>query len=203
MARGLGIHDSCGPVYWIMVSLLGVHLVPTMLVWCVFGPVHTVWTRESPAAFKLMDILAMGTSLTGIGLQFLSDRTLYNFRRKHMDLTSHDNFETHSCRATCREGLWCFSRHPNYLGEVLFWAGMNFASVAADPSEWLCSLGGVLQYACFFRISASLMDRRSLAHRPGFEQVMLEVSALFPAPLVLDRVLDRWLIPSVRLQRPD
>ena len=73
MARGLGIHDSCGPVYWIMVSLLGVHLVPTMLVWCVFGPVHTVWTRESPAAFKLMDILAMGTSLTGIGLQFLSD----------------------------------------------------------------------------------------------------------------------------------
>ena len=114
--------------------------------------------------------------------------------------------------------------------------------------------------ACFFRVSASLMDQRSLAHRPGFEQaapyyseglsrfalvlpgfaynhgvrcnersvcisffwfrlmstlafllssqicstshqccqVMLEVNALFPAPLVIDRAVDRLLIPTMR-----
>ena len=129
MARSLGIHDSCGPLYWLVVSLLGSHLVPTMLVWWVLGPVHKIWTGDSTPALGVLDVLAVCVSVAGIALQFLSDarslrvlpssqsandstyleffiescgledRTLHQFRRKHVDLTSHRAFESQSCEA--------------------------------------------------------------------------------------------------------
>lgn len=39
MAKNLGLEDSRGVVYWLVVSLLGAHLVPTLLVWFVLAPV--------------------------------------------------------------------------------------------------------------------------------------------------------------------
>jgi len=71
---------------------------------------------------------------------------------------------------------------------------MNLAALAGGMRGWPWTLGGILSYAAFFRVSASLMDKRSLMNRPGYAKVMEEVSALFPCPLALDRALDRVLI---------
>jgi steroid 5-alpha reductase family enzyme len=30
-------------------------------------------------------------------------------------------------------GLWRWCRHPNYLGEVLFWVSLWLFAIAADP----------------------------------------------------------------------
>eukprot|EP00928_Gymnodinium_smaydae_P000581 TRINITY_DN1021_c0_g1_i1.p1 TRINITY_DN1021_c0_g1~~TRINITY_DN1021_c0_g1_i1.p1 ORF type:complete len:335 (+),score=52.10 TRINITY_DN1021_c0_g1_i1:36-1040(+) len=199
MAAKLGIADSTGFVYWFVISLLGSHIVPTLLVWFVLAPVECVWSVGATDAppLGLLDAAAVGTSLSGVALQFVADGTLRRFRSKHVEAKAGATLETQVCGRTCREGPWGYSRHPNYAGEVLFWLGMDLAALAGgsasrDGVAW--ALGGILNYACFFRVSASLMDKRSLKNRPGYETIMKEVNALFPCPLVVDRLVDRLLV---------
>jgi len=195
MAKKLGLQDSTGPLYWLGVSLLGAHLIPTLLVWLVLAPVQKVWTSGLLGpSLNALDLVAVAISLGGVVLQFLADRTLYNFRKRNVEASQGEPLETKVCGKTCREGPWAYSRHPNYLGEVLFWLGMNLSAVAGGWTSWMSAFGGIVNYACFFRISASLMDKRSLQNRPGYVKVMNETSALLPCPLILDRVLDGLLI---------
>mmetsp|Transcript_51534 Transcript_51534/g.103560 ORF Transcript_51534/g.103560 Transcript_51534/m.103560 type:complete len:337 (-) Transcript_51534:80-1090(-) len=197
MARRLGLTDSVGVSYWLVVSLIGSHVVPTMLVWFVLGPVEKVWTMASEGpAFGALDVIAIAVSIGGVALQFASDRTLRTFRQRNVASTPGQSIETQVCGQPCREGPWAYSRHPNYLGEVLFWLGMDLAALAGGMHSWPWTCVGILSYAGFFRVSSSLMDKRSLANRPGYAQVMEEVNALFPCPLALDRAVDCMLIGS-------
>lgn len=88
----------------------------------------------------------------------------------------------------CREGLWAYSRHPNYAGECLFWAGIALVGLAVEegehaPRPLLARWGGALAMLAFFRVLACLMDARLRANRcPGHEAVMRETSALVTLP---------------------
>ena len=225
MAKQLGLSDSNGVVYWLLVSLLGAHLVPTLLVWFVLAPLQKVWTGGKEHELSLVDALAVLTSLSGIMLQFIAAPQLYSFilcipllprigpctssacststRRATRNIfrmsrwPSGAGIETTSCPKTCRVGVWSWSRHPNYLGEVTFWFGMALAASAAGGVHRM-DVAGMVNYAAFFRVSASLMDKRSLRNRSGFRQVMKETNALMPLPMVLDHAIDRLLIPELR-----
>jgi steroid 5-alpha reductase family enzyme len=194
MAKSLGLRDSVGAVYWICCSLIGSHLVPTLLVWFVLSPVQKVWTSgvQGPPLGPL-DGVAVTVSLCGIVLQFIADRTLRSFRERNRK-KANVSIETQVCSQTCQEGPWRYSRHPNYLGEVLFWTGMNVAAMAGGWVGWNRACAGIINYACFFRVSSSLMDKRSLTNRPGYASVMGKVSALIPCPLIIDKFVDRLLI---------
>lgn len=196
MAKKLGLSDSTGPIYWILISLLGSHIVPTLLVWFVLAPMQNIWTAgASGYGLGLLDLIAAIISLGGVALQFVADRTLLRFRARNIRADTDVSIETQVCSKICREGPWGHSRHPNYLGEVLFWLGMDLAAIAGGWTSFVGSLGGILIYACFFRVSASLMDKRSLVNRPGYGTVMQEVSALVPCPMFIDSAIDRILIP--------
>jgi len=199
MAKRLGLADSVGWRYWLIVSLLGCHIIPTLLVWIVLGPVQEVWTNGiSAPAFGPLDVIAITLSLHGIALQMVSDRTLRIFRQRSMSAKAEQSFETQVCSQICREGPWSYSRHPNYLGEVLFWMGMDVAALASGGPGWAWAVAGILSYAAFFRVSSSLMDKRSLAHRPGYALVMEEVNALFPCPRSIDSAIDKVLIGHMK-----
>lgn len=199
MARKLGLKDSVGATYWIVVSLIGSHIIPTLLVWFVLGPVQhvlTTGTVDAPGP-QALDALAITVSLGAVCLQAISDSTLRAFRSRNIQGNVNESIETRVCGKTCTEGPWGYSRHPNYLGEVLFWLGMAIACFAGG-SDVVWTGAGIANYACFFRVSASLMDARSLANRPGYGEVMKRISALCPCPSFLDSFLDQLLISPPR-----
>eukprot|EP00555_Chaetoceros_dichaeta_P007257 CAMPEP_0198266958 /NCGR_PEP_ID=MMETSP1447-20131203/30901_1 /TAXON_ID=420782 /ORGANISM="Chaetoceros dichaeta, Strain CCMP1751" /LENGTH=153 /DNA_ID=CAMNT_0043957293 /DNA_START=140 /DNA_END=601 /DNA_ORIENTATION=+ len=44
----------------------------------------------------------------------------------------------------CNEGVWKYSTHPNYLGEITFWAGTYLGSMACYTNvlQWaVCTMG--------------------------------------------------------------
>jgi len=49
-------------------------------------------------------------------------------------------------------GLWAYSRHPNYFGEIMFWWGIFLFGLAAAPDWWWTVIGPVsghdLLYVC-------------------------------------------------------
>jgi len=159
--------------YWLN-SLTGMHLFPTVLVYFAFAPAALVLSHNpvSQLGFNSLDILGVVGALTAVVIQLAADEQLRRFR-----LTSQYNEGD-----TFRGGLWNYSRHPNYFGEVLFWLSMVPFSVAAGmlSENPILVWAGPLVMALFFRFSAWLMDVRSLKRRPDYQQVLDQVSPMVP-----------------------
>ena len=80
-----------------------------------------------------------------------------------------------------KTGLWALSRHPNYFGEWLFWAGLALFGLAAVPGAWWWVLpGAIAMLAMFLLASIPMIDKRSLARRPEYATHMQQVSGFIP-----------------------
>ena len=156
--------------YW-LVSLLGIHFFPTVIV---FAGMVAVWPAfaADPRAVGLIDGLALAVGITGIGLEWLADRQLNAFVKGPKKPGE-----------TLRTGLWRYSRHPNYLGEMLIWWSLFLFGLAADPAwaKWAI-MAPIAMTLMFLLVSIPLLEKRSLARRANYQQVIDETSMLIPMP---------------------
>ncbi len=84
---------------------------------------------------------------------------------------------------TCQIGIWKYSRHPNYLGEMLIWLGLYLMLLLSDPSHgWMHFVGFVLIVILFSFASIPMMEKRQLARRPDYEEYKKRTSVLLPLP---------------------
>jgi steroid 5-alpha reductase family enzyme len=170
---GLGHEDwryveyrRAGRSYWV-VSLLGFHLMPT--IWVYLGCLSLLAVFSSARGPALLDGLALVVTVAAIALETIADEQLRDFRRAHP-----------TPGAVLDTGVWAHSRHPNYLGELGFWWGLYLFGLAADPSMWWAIVGPVSITLLFVFVSVPLLDRRSVARRPGYARHMALVPALVP-----------------------
>jgi steroid 5-alpha reductase family enzyme len=159
--------EKTGRLYW-LVSLAGLHLMPTILVFLGCLPLFpALLTGRRPLGW--LDALAALVTLGAILVETIADQQLLAFRAAPKEPG-----------AVLDRGLWSLSRHPNYLGELSFWWGIFLFGLAADPSSWASGAGALAITALFVFISVPLLDRRSLARRPSYAEHMRRVPALFP-----------------------
>ena len=155
------------PVPWPLTSLLAVHLFPTLQV---FLPCLALWPAlgASSRGIGPIDIIGVALMVGGAALEYVADEQMRRFRR------------TKRPGEIMRAGLWARCRHPNYLGEILFWWGVGVAGVAADPSWLWVLVGPIAMVAMFLGASIPMLDRRSIESRPGYEALVAELPALLP-----------------------
>ncbi len=79
-------------------------------------------------------------------------------------------------------GLWRYSRHPNYFGELCTWWGIWL--IAADAGMGLWSLPGPLLLSfLLLRVSGAPTTEPHLARtKPGYEAYRRRTSAFIPWP---------------------
>jgi steroid 5-alpha reductase family enzyme len=81
------------------------------------------------------------------------------------------------------QGLWGWSRHPNYFGEVSFWVSLALFGLAADPDTWWwIFVGAAAMYVMFQGASIPMMEKRSLDRRPTYQEVIDRVPRFVPRP---------------------
>jgi len=78
-------------------------------------------------------------------------------------------------------GLWQWSRHPNYCGELLWWWGVWLFSVASGGNPVWGVAGPLAITFLFVFISVKLMEDRQL-ERKGAD--WMEYKRAVPSPLV-------------------
>ena len=80
------------------------------------------------------------------------------------------------------EGLWRYTRHPNYFGDFLVWWG--FYLLAAEPKSWWWTiLGPLLMSWLLIRVSGVRLLENSLHSRvKGYATYVAKTSAFFPLP---------------------
>lgn len=173
--RGLGHEDwryvdlrgSTGRAYW-LVSLFGLHLMPTVQVFlgCLaLWPALATGTRP----FGVLDLLAAAVTAGAIWIEARADRELLAFRRASPPPD-----------AILATGVWAWSRHPNYFGEITFWWGLWLFALAADPGAWWTVIGPLSITVMFRLASLPLIETRMRARRPGFAAHQQRVPMLIP-----------------------
>ena len=156
-----------GAGYW-PVSFLGFHMMPTVLVFIACLSLVPALSSGS-RAFGVLDVLAVLVTAGAIAVEAGADRQLRRF------LTS-----PRQPGQILDTGLWAFSRHPNYFGEVLFWWGVWLFGLAADPSRWWTIVGPAGITALFLGISVPMMDKRMLSRHAGYAEHISRRSGFLP-----------------------
>ena len=164
--RYVDIRRSTGRAYW-PASFAGLHFFPTLQVYLACLALFPAMTGHR--ALGWLDAIALIVTAGAIAIETLADEQLRAFVR------------TSKPGGIMESGLWRYSRHPNYFGEVSFWWGLWLFGVAARPADWWWTLVGPLAIAGMFLFaSIPMLDRRNLERRPAYAERMQHVSALVP-----------------------
>lgn len=79
------------------------------------------------------------------------------------------------------EGLWRYSRHPNYFGEVTMWWGI-FLTTLMLPNAIFTIIGPLTITILILFVSGVPLLEKKYASRSDFQEYMKRTSVFFPLP---------------------
>lgn len=80
------------------------------------------------------------------------------------------------------QGLWRYTRHPNYFGDACVWWGLYLLAAGQLPGA-LTILSPVAMTALLTRgTGKALLERTMSSRRPGYEEYVRRTSGFFPLP---------------------
>ena len=156
------------PKLWPLVNLFGIHLMPTIVVYVALIP--AILYVSAGGTIGLLTLLGAFMAIGATLIQWSADRTLHAFKREERR------------KAVCKEGLWKYSRHPNYFGEILMWSGVFVMLLGVAPEYYLSIFGPLLMVTLFTTISIPLMEKRQLENKPEYGHYVETTHALIPVP---------------------
>ncbi|PLW67684.1 DUF1295 domain-containing protein [Pseudohalioglobus lutimaris] len=120
-----------------------------------------------------LDAVGAGLWLAGLVIEVTADRQKRRFRA------------TAGSEAFIQSGLWRFSRHPNYFGEIVLWSGVALLALPALQGWQLLTLvSPVFVFLLLTRVSGIvLLEKKADAKwggQPGYEQYKAHTPALVP-----------------------
>ncbi len=127
---------------------------------------------NAKSGFDAWVFAAIVTWMLAVAGEWLADRQLADFRN---DLGNRGK--------TCRNGLWSWSRHPNYFFEWLHWFAYVFLAVGS-PLFWWSLVGPLVMLLFLYRVSGiPWTEAQSLRSRgEDYARYQRQVSAFFPLP---------------------
>ncbi len=146
-------------------DLFGIHLIPTLIVNASLYPIYIALTSDSLSNLVYVGFILIIVAVT---VQYISDDQMRKFRKDDKNFGK-----------TMKYGLWKYSRHPNYFGEVSFWFGIYLFALASGETSILLLACPMLMLALFVFISCPMMDNRSLKRRSDYREYMKKTPQLF------------------------
>lgn len=148
-------------------SFFWVFMVQGILSLLIAVPVIFVNTYGGPS-LGWLDVI--GTMVWGAGffLEAMSDYQLSRFKRKPSN-------KEHLLMS----GLWRYSRHPNYLGEILMWWGV-FVIALSVPGAIATAIGPTLLTMLLLRVSGIPLVEPRLARYRDYDRYVKQTPLLIP-----------------------
>ena len=91
--------------------------------------------------------------ITGFSIEIIADKQKRDFKK---DTSKEKEFITN--------GLWAWSRHPNYFGEIMLWVGVTLIAYPVLSGWQLCTLiSPIFVYVLLTKISGvNLLENRAI-----------------------------------------
>lgn len=150
-------------------SYLQIFILQGALLFLVSIPVMFI-NNSNSNNFGLLEIV--GFIIWGIGFYFEStgDRQLKEFISNPLNKGK-----------LMESGLWRYSRHPNYFGEVTQWWGI-FIIALSLPGSFFTIIGPLTITILILFVSGVPILEKKYSGRPDFEEYKKRTSIFFPLP---------------------
>ncbi|MGY8698985.1 MAG: DUF1295 domain-containing protein [Candidatus Poseidoniales archaeon] len=152
-------------------TLQGLWVFLTMIVVIVINS-----QADSAPALGIWDGIGLSIWILGFGIETIADNQKKAF-----------NTEPNNQGKWIDSGLWSYSRHPNYLGEILLWTGIAFFGISCFTGlERVAWISPIFIYLLLTKVSGTpILDKRALekwGNDPEYQKYRDNTPALIPRP---------------------
>ena len=156
--------------HWWWLSFFRVFYLQGCLAYLIGVPLY--FAHTNPATLTTIEIVIC-TGIFGLGLlwETISDMQLKSFRK-----------DPKNKGKICTVGLWKYSRHPNYFGDLMCWIGLSTFTISSMDtlSIVLSACGPLIMGLIFYKITGPMMDELMIKSRPEYKQHIKESNMLLP-----------------------
>jgi steroid 5-alpha reductase family enzyme len=145
-------------------------------VFLTLGPALAAMTTASAPSMGLMGWIGVAIWVLGFGIETVADAQKQAFRA---DPANKGRF--------IRSGLWAWSRHPNYFGEITLWTGVALVALPALSGwQYVTLISPLFVYLLLTRVSGIPMLESRADERwgddPAYQAYKARTPVLFPRP---------------------
>ena len=176
-------HMIPNPILYQVFNLMFIAIYQIALLTIMLSPIYVCWyqtvAKQTPAQFTVYDLLGIVLTVFCLIIESVADQEQWDFHERK-----------HSKRLTAKEkkqgflsdGLWAWSRHPNFFAEQSFWLSMCvFARAAVGQWVGWWVLGPVM-LILLFQGSTTLTEHISASKYPEYHGYQQRTSRLIPMP---------------------
>lgn len=159
-------YKNKNPKIWPITNFFGIHYMPTLIVY--LSLISAAIAMEFQGDYISVPIMALGMTISVVAasIQFIADKQMREFR-----------LNPENKGKNIEEGLWKYSRHPNYFGEIMMWWGLFILQLGVVP-YYISVIGPIAMTLLFLFISIPLMENHVVAKRPNYIDYQKRVSPL-------------------------
>jgi steroid 5-alpha reductase family enzyme len=155
--------------YFYLRSFLQIFMLQGILLFIIVLPVIRIISKPA-TGFKIIDLCGLSVFLFGLGLEIVADVQLHKFKQKSSNSSS---------EKILKSGVWKYSRHPNYFGEMLVWWGIFLINTAV-PGGWKFIFSPLLiSYLLLFVSGVPLLEKRYAADQE-YQEYAAKTNKFFP-----------------------
>lgn len=153
--------------YFVLKSLIYIYLFQGTLQLVMVSPVLAV-NRSAQTGWRFFDFFGMALFLIGFFTETIADWQMYRFKKNPANSGK-----------LMTTGIWRYSRHPNYFGEIVLWWGFGFMALSIRGG-WMTLLSPLLVTYLLLFLSGIPMLEKKYQERTDFQSYRARTSALIP-----------------------
>jgi len=134
------------------------------------------WFNAYASQIGILAILGATLWLIGFLFEAIGDWQLSRFIERHKDYDGPKDE-----KPVMDEGLWKYTRHPNYFGNACMWWGIWLVACAA-PFGWATIFGPIIMTLLLTKVSGRDLLERDMGRRKNYQDYIERTSGFFPMP---------------------
>ncbi len=150
-------------------SYFQVYLLQGLLLFLIVSPVLVI-NKSYNSSVGFLDLIGIAVWLFGFYFEVVGDAQLARFIKNPENKGK-----------LMQSGLWAYTRHPNYFGEVTLWWGVLLVALSV-PNGIYAIIGPLTITFLILKVSGIPLLEKKMEENPDFQEYKSRVSMFIPLP---------------------
>ncbi|NBS15588.1 MAG: DUF1295 domain-containing protein [Gammaproteobacteria bacterium] len=159
------IREQYEPMFWLK-SLGIIFIFQATLASIIALPILPVILSDEP--LNPLDFIGLSIFVVGLLFETVADNQMMTFKARHPG------------GGVLNQGLWRYSRHPNYFGEALLWWGFWVLAFSAGAPLWMILSPALMTWLLMKFSGVPMLEGDLKARRPDYSSYIETTSAFIP-----------------------